>query len=103
MSETGAKLNTELKRYSIKPDSWSEFIQVWSRIVAVRRRHGFNIIFAFTDQEKNMFTWGISHDGDFDAAAKGYYEDPERVELEIVGNYVTDFEIRKVYQQPIPE
>ncbi|WP_242128692.1 hypothetical protein [Sphingobium sp. Sx8-8] len=93
---------TELKRYQIKPDGWDGFLGIWRRIVAVRRRHGFGILFALADREQNMFTWAISHDGDFDAAAKGYYDDPERIELEIVGNYVSDYEIRKVEVLDLP-
>jgi hypothetical protein len=93
---------TELKRYQIKPDGWKEFLEVWHRIVAVRRRHGFGILFAFADREQNMFTWAINHDVDFDAAAKAYYEDPERIELEIVGNYIIGFEIRKVEVLDLP-
>lgn len=87
---------TELKRYEIAPDGWEPFLEVWRRIVKVRRRHGFGVLCAFADREQNMFTWAINHAGDFEAAAKGYYEDPERVELEIVEKYVTAFEIRKV-------
>lgn len=93
---------TELKRYQITPDGWDEFLDVWRRIVAVRRRHGFGILVALADREQNMFTWAIDHDGDFDAAAKAYYEDPERVELEIVERYVTGYEIRKVEQLDLP-
>ena len=93
---------TELKRYQITPDGWEEFLEVWRRIVAVRRRHGFGILCAFADREQNMFTWAIDHDGDFDAAAKAYYEDPERIELEIVERYVTGYEIRKVEALDLP-
>ncbi|KQX23534.1 MULTISPECIES: hypothetical protein [unclassified Sphingomonas] len=93
---------TELKRYQITPDGWEQFLEVWRRIVTVRRRHGFGIKFAFADREQNMFTWAIDHDGDFDAAAKAYYEDPERIELEIVERYVTGFEIRKVEVLDLP-
>lgn len=93
---------TELKRYQITPDGWEGFLDVWRRIVAVRRRHGFGILFAFADRERNMFTWAIDHDGDFDAAAKSYYEDPERIALEIVQDYVTDYEIRKVEVLDLP-
>ena len=93
---------TELKRYTIQPDGWDGFLAVWERIVVVRRRHGFRPLFALVDRERNMFTWAIEHDGDFDAAAKAYYEDPERVELEIVNDYVTDYEITKVEKKPIP-
>lgn len=93
---------TELKRYHIKPGTWDEFLEVLYRIAEVRKRHGFGILFMFADKEKNIFTWAVDHEGDFDAAAKAYYEDPERVELETVGNYVTDYEIRKVEVLPIP-
>ena len=56
-----------------------------------------------------LFLGGCQYDPDprtirgaFDAAARAYYEDPERVELEIVENYVTDYEIRKVDVLQIP-
>lgn len=87
---------TELKRYQIKPGQWDEFLEVWRRIVVVRRRHGFGVLCAFADREQNVFTWAIDHEGDFDAAAKSYYEDPERVQLEIVENFVPGYEIRRV-------
>ena len=76
---------TELKRYHIKPGTWGEFLEILRRIAMVRERHGFKVLFTFADREKNIFTWAIEHEGDFDAAAKNYYEDPERVELEVVG------------------
>lgn len=87
---------TELKRYAIRPDGWGGFLEVIRRIAVVRRRHGFGILFALADRETNMFTWAIDHEGDFDVAAKNYYEDPERVELEVVGEFVLSYEIRKV-------
>lgn len=93
--------DTELKRYFIKPDGWDEFLQVIRRIAVVRQRHGFEILFTFADREMNLFTWAIRHAGNFDEAAQQYYKDPERIELEIVGNYITDFEIRKVEELKI--
>ena len=93
---------TELKRYHIKPGTWDEFLLVLRRIAKVRIRHGFGIVFAFADRETNVFTWAVNHQGDFDAAAKAYYEDPERVDLEIVGDYVTEYEIRKVEVIELP-
>ena len=91
----------ELKRYKIKDGGWSEFYEIWKRIVAVRKRHGFNCLFAFEDTENNWFTWAISHE-DMDGASKRYYDDPERIELRIVENWVTEYEIRRVKQIPIP-
>lgn len=87
---------TELKRYSIQPDGWDDFLRILKRIAMVRERHGFNVLFALADRELNILTWAIRHEGDFDAAAERYYRDPERVELEVVGDYITEFQIRKV-------
>ena len=94
--------DTELKRYFIKPDGWDEFLTILKKIAVVRERHGFKVLFTFVDRELNLFTWAIRHQGDFDQAAEAYYRDPERVELEVVGDYITDFEIRRVEELKIP-
>ena len=91
----------ELKRYGIKPDGWEAFLSIWKRIVTVRKRHGFAVPFAYADREKNMFTWAVSHD-EFDHAARLYYDDPERVELDVVRDFVDAWEIRRVEQMIIP-
>lgn len=98
-SRTGTTL---LRRYTIKGDEWDAFLAIWRRIVAVRKRHGFEVLFALVDREENMFTWAIHHPGDIEKAADGYYKDPERVELEIVERYVTDWKVSTVTQEPIP-
>lgn len=98
-SRTGTTL---LRRYTIKSDEWDVFLEIWRRIVVVRNRHGFQVLFALSDREENMFTWAIHHPGDIEAAAAGYYKDPERVELEIVNGYVTDWKITTVTQEAIP-
>lgn len=93
---------TELTQYAIRADGWDEFLDIWRRIVALRRSHGFGVLFALADREKNMFTWAIDHDGDFDAAATDYYADPERQQLQVVEGYVTDYKIRRVQQVALP-
>lgn len=99
-TEESAKATTILlRRYSIKSGEWEPFLEVWHRIIKVRERHGFKILFALEDMEENMFTWSFSYDGDYNEAAKRYYSDPERVDLEIVANYVTDFKVRNVRQE----
>lgn len=94
---------TEIKRYFIHEHAWDEFMTVWRRIVTVRRRHGFGVLFAYKDGEQNLFTWAIEHTGDFDAAARSYYRDPERVELEIVADYVSSWEVRRVEPVALPQ
>lgn len=93
---------TLLRRYTIKAGCWDEFLAVWADIVEVRKRYGFTVLFALADRKQNMFTWGISHPGDLEAVAKAYYADPERVALEIVGNYVDDHEVTEVTPVAIP-
>ena len=47
------------------------------------RQYGFTVEFALIDDEHNEFTWAVSHDGDFAAAEKSYYESPERAALPV--------------------
>lgn len=101
-AEGEATGTTLLRRYWIKPDGWEQFLEIWRRIVVVRKRHGFEVLFALADREENVFTWAIHHAGNIDEVAERYYKDPERVELEIVGDYVTDYKIAKVTQERIP-
>ncbi len=96
--QTGTTL---LRRYSIKDGEWDAFLEIWRRIVKVRKRHGFDVLFALADREENMFTWAIYHSGDIEAAAEGYYKDPERIELEIVERYVTAWKVTTVTQESV--
>lgn len=93
---------TQLKRYHIKPECWDAFMAVWHDIVAMRRKHGFGILFALADRDNNWFTWAIDHAGDFDAAASAYYQDPERIRLDHVQDYVSEAEIVKVDAVAVP-
>lgn len=96
MSDSGNTGTTILRRYFIKPEGWDQFLDIWRRIVVVRQRYGFEVLFAFADREKNLFTWAIRHPGDLEEVAARYYKDPERIALEIVEEWVTDWEIRTV-------
>jgi hypothetical protein len=91
-----------LKRYKIKPECWDEFMDIWREIVVMRRKYGFGIVFAFADREINWFTWAINHDGDFDTAAENYYKDPQRVDLDRVEDYVSEWESQKVESLDMP-
>ena len=96
MPEGTERSTTLLRRYFIKPDGWEEFLGTWRKIIVLRQRYGFEILFAFADRELNVFTWAIRLKGDLDEVQERYYKDPERVALEIVANWVTDYEIRQV-------
>lgn len=93
-----------LRRYSIV-GSWTEFLDVWRRIVPVRERHGFRCLFAVADEPENMFTWAFDFDGawdDFPQAQRGYYRDPDRVALRGVFDYMADYAIEPAEQWPVP-
>lgn len=93
-----------LRRYTIRPGHWEPFLQVWREIAAVRRDHGFRILFALADADTNEFTWALEHDGDrgaIDTAAAAYYADPRRVALEHVGEHVTAWVVTYPTPQPV--
>ena len=48
-----------------------------------------------------MFTGAVSHDDDFDAAAKRYYETQSRSSSELIDSDVKEYEITRVRQQAI--
>ena len=99
---TPPKLDTLLRVYNIRPDGWEQFLELWRRIVAIRRRFGFNVLFALEDREENVFTWAVQHDGDIDEVAERYYADPERKELEIIGEWVTGHKVTRVARTALP-
>lgn len=94
--------DTLLRVYNIAPDGWEQFLELWRRIVGVRRRFGYEVLFALQDREENIFTWAVRHDGDLDEVAERYYADPERKELEIIGEYVTGYKVTKVSRTELP-
>jgi hypothetical protein len=102
MTEPAIKLDTLLRVYNIAPDGWDQFLALWRRIVVVRRRFGFEVLFALADRQENIFTWAVRHDEDIDEVAARYYADPERKELEIIGEFVTDYKVTRVGRVDLP-
>lgn len=92
---TGTARTVIMRRYSIV-GAWDEFLDLWRRIVIVRRRHGFRCLFAVADEPHDLFTWAFDFAGswaDFAAAQRPYYHDPERVQLRQVFDYMADYAI----------
>ncbi|SDB93061.1 hypothetical protein GA0111570_109101 [Raineyella antarctica] len=89
-----------MRRYSIVGE-WSEFLAVWRRIVPVRERRGFCCLFAVADEAEDMFTWAFDFDGDWadvGPAQRGYHQDPERVGLRRVFDFMADYAIHPATQ-----
>lgn len=91
-----------MRRYSIVGE-WADFLAIWRRIVPVRERHGFEVLFAVADEAKDLFTWAFAMDAsweDFGAAQRGYYRDPERVELRGVFDHMADYSLHPARELP---
>lgn len=89
-----------LRRYAIV-GSWDEFMAIWRQIVVVREAYGFQCLFAVSDEPTNMFTWAFDFAGDFGdfpAAQRDYYNDPARVALRRVFDYMADYTITPAEQ-----
>jgi len=73
--------SVQLRRYEIKPGEMEHFLEAVRAAFAVREQYGFGVAFALVDEERNEFTWAVTHDGDFAAAEAEYYASPERAAL----------------------
>jgi NIPSNAP protein len=71
----------QIREYTVKSGQMGEWIEEWkSRIVPLRRRHGFEILGAWTVKGTDQFVWIISYDGSksWEDANANYYQSPER-------------------------
>ena len=73
--------SVQLRRYEIKPGEMEAFLEAVRAAFVVREQYGFGVAFALIDEERNEFTWAVTHDGDFAAAEAEYYASPERAAL----------------------
>jgi hypothetical protein len=73
--------SVQLRRYAIKPGEMEPFLAAIRAAFDVREQYGFGVAFALIDDERNEFTWAVTHDGDFAAAESEYYASPERAAL----------------------
>ena len=71
----------QLRRYEIKPGEMEQFLEAVRAAFPVREQYGFGVAFALVDEERNEFTWAVTHDGDFTTAEADYYASPERAAL----------------------
>lgn len=59
-------------------DAWLAW---WRGVSVPRVKYGFSIKSAVLDRETGIFTWMVSHDGDFAAAEQAYVASPERADV----------------------
>ena len=71
----------QLREYTVKPGEMDEWIAEWrSKVVPLRKQHGFDVLGAWTVEGTDQFVWIISYGGtkSWKDADAGYYESPER-------------------------
>ena len=71
--------------YTIKPGEMSAWLDEWQRLIApLRRRHGFDIVGAWTADEGDRFVWILRYAGrkSWKEADAAYYASPERAAIQ---------------------
>ncbi len=62
-----------------------DFLTAWRQgAVPLRRRHGFQVLGAWTTEGQDRFVWIVGYEGgdSFQAADQAYYASPERKQLD---------------------
>jgi len=70
--------------YTIKPGEMAAWLDEWTRlIVPLRRRHGFEIIGAWTVDKEDQFVWILRYAGPktWQEADDAYYASPDRTSM----------------------
>lgn len=91
----------ELKIYNVKPGHWTEFLAVWRKIIVLRRRAGFKVLFALIDEENNSFVWAVAHDSDWQSNNVDYLSGKERYDLNKISDHISSFEMPHVLAVPV--
>ena len=91
----------QLRDYDVKPGAYDEFVQEWAgTIVPLRRRHGFEVVGAWSDGAR--FVWVIARD-DFETADRAYYESPERAALKPdISRHLSRIDTTLLREVPVP-
>ena len=78
-------MQDQLRIYTIKPGQMGVWLDEWERLIApLRRRHGFEIVAAWTVDEGDQFIWILRYAGPqtWEAADAAYYASPERAAMQ---------------------
>ena len=92
----------QLRDYDIKPGAYAEFVQEWAdNIVPLRRRHGFEVVGAWSDGERR-FVWILARD-EFEAADRAYYGSSERAALKPdISRHLSRMDTTLLREVPVP-
>ena len=71
----------QIREYTVKPGEMEAWLEEWrTQIVPLRRRHGFEVLGAWTVDGSEQFIWIITYRGpkSWKEADADYYGSPER-------------------------
>jgi len=73
----------QLRIYDVKPGAMEPFLEIFPKVVELRKAAGFTVVGAWTEPGANRFVWIAGYDGPdgFAAAAERYYDSPARAAL----------------------
>jgi NIPSNAP len=77
--------HNQLRIYTIKPGEMAAWVREWHELIApLRRRHGFEVVAAWTIDGSDRFVWILRYTGQqsWEQADAGYYASPERAAME---------------------
>lgn len=86
----------ELKIYNVRPHLWGDFLELWRKIVELRRRAGFVVPIAVADVTNNSFIWAVAHGGEWRSNNVNYLSGKERYDLNRLGDCIASFEMPHV-------
>jgi len=78
-------LQHQLRIYTIKPGEMTAWLDEWTRLIApLRRRHGFEIVGAWTVDQEDKFVWILRYAGPktWQEADDAYYASPDRTAMQ---------------------
>jgi len=95
----------QLRVYTIKPGEMAAWLSEWrDQIAPLRRRHGFEVVGAWTIDDSDRFVWILRYRGpkSWDQADADYYASPERAAMDPnPARHIADMEHRLMH--PLPE
>ena len=78
-------MQDQLRIYTIKHGEMAAWLDEWTRMIApLRRRHGFEIVSAWTVDKEDQFVWILRYGGPktWEEADSAYYASPDRTAMQ---------------------
>jgi hypothetical protein len=96
-------MRVQLRVFQIERGRVRQFANEWeASVLPLRRAFGFRIRAAYVSEERDLFTWLLEHDGDFEAADAEYYASAKRAALEPDPGRLVESVVLTTFVDPVP-